>query len=240
MILSAHQPVYLPWLGLFHKIALADHFISFDQVQFVPKDWISRNRILTPKGPIWLSVPCQKKGRFDSTISETLIDNTNNWRRKHWNSIHFNYAKAKFFKKYADFLEDTYQREWTHLVDLNAHILAWAMAELGIKVPVESAGKYDFKGEKSALVLDMCHQLKADLYIFGALGRDYADLEAFEKGGVQVEFQDYKHPQYPQMHDGFEPYMSFLDILFNCGPGSFDILMSNNISHDMLLTHLKG
>lgn len=238
MILTAHQPVYLPWLGLFHKIALADHFISFDQVQFVPKDWISRNQILTPKGPIWLSVPCEKKGRFDSTISQTLIVNNSNWGRKHWNSIQFNYAKAKFFKKYADFLEDTYQREWTLLADLNAHILSWALDELGIKVPVESAGKFEFQGEKSALVLDMCQQLKADAYIFGALGKDYADVEAFEKAGVKAMFQDYEHPQYPQMHDGFTPYLSILDLLFNCGPDSFDVLMSGNINHTDVLKHL--
>jgi hypothetical protein len=112
------------------------------------------------------------------------------------------------------------------------------MDELGIKVPVESAGKYDFQGEKSELVLDMCHQLKAELYVFGALGRDYADIDAFEKGGVKILFQDYVHPQYPQMHDGFTPFLTILDLLFNCGPDSFDILMSGNITHADVLAHL--
>jgi hypothetical protein len=234
VILTAHQPVYLPWLGLFHKIALADKFISFDQVQYVPKDWINRNKVMASNGPAWLTVPCMKVGRFESNISETKIDNTTNWASKHWKTLQLNYGKSKFFKRYADFFEGTYNRSWDLLADLNMHMLLWFLNELSIKVPVQSAGDYKFQGEKSGLVLDMCKQLGAKLYIFGALGRDYADQEAFSAAGVDIMFQDYQHPVYAQMKRDFVSHLAIVDLLFNCGPDSYEILMSGNVSPESL------
>ena len=87
MVLTAHQPVYLPWLGLFHKISQADTFVSFDRVQYLPKDWNNRNRIKTANGPVWLSVPVLKKGHRDKALNEIEIDNRSPWRRKHWRTL---------------------------------------------------------------------------------------------------------------------------------------------------------
>lgn len=230
MILTAHQPVYLPWLGLFHKIALADKFISFDQVQYLPKDWNNRNKIKTPSGEIWLSVPVYKKGYMDKKICEIEIDNTKDWKNKHWHSIRANYAKSKYFKMYADFFEDVYlNKDWNYLDELNIYMLKWFLKVLNINTPVESAGDYDFNGKKNDLVVDMCKKLGAKKYIFGALGKDYAVLEDFEKNSISVYFQEYHHPVYPQRFGGFLPYMSIIDLLFNCGDSSYEILMSNNI-----------
>ena len=235
MILTAHQPVYLPWLGLFHKIALADMFISFDQVQYQPKDWNNRNKIKTPQGLLWLSVPVLRKGYLETTISDIEINNTEPWARKHWRSMKIAYAKAPYFARYSDFFEDTYDRRWETLVELNAYMLRWFLETLGIPVPVRSAGEWKFQGEKSGLVLDMCKQVVASQYIFGALGRDYADMKAFEKAGVKAHFQDYIHPVYRQLHGDFAPYLSIVDLLFNCGDESHDILLSGNITRDTLL-----
>lgn len=228
MILTAHQPVYLPWLGLFHKIALADLFISFDQVQYQPKDWNNRNRIKTPQGPIWLTVPVLRKGYLDKTISDIEINNSEPWARKHWRSLSITYAKAPHFARYAGFFEDTYHRRWESLVELNTYMLRWFLEALAIPVQVRSAGEWNFQGEKSNLVLDMCKQVGASHYIFGALGRDYANVPAFIRAGVGAHFQDYVHPVYQQMHGGFVPYLSVVDLLFNCGDESRDILLSGN------------
>ena len=233
MILTAHQPVYLPWLGLFHKIALADKFIFFDQVQYVSKDYISRNQIKTSAGPLLLTVPVLSKDHMDKKISEVEINNQTPWQRKHWKSIVGAYAKAPYFKQHADFFEDTYQRPWRLLADLNYHMLLWLLDTLGIKVPVEKMSAYQFTGAKSDLVLDMCVQLGAKTYIFGAQGSDYADTESFRKAGVSVMFQEYRHPVYRQLHGNFVPYMSAIDLLFNEGPNSLEILMSGNATKGM-------
>ena len=234
MILSAHQPVYLPWLGYFHKIALTDKFNFFDNVQYVPKDWISRNQIKTVNGPVMLTVPVLTKGHREKVIADMEINNSLPWRRKHWSSIILNYNKAPFFKKYCDYFEDVYKRDWNLLADLNFNMLTWFLDTLGIKVGISKASECDFHGVKSDLVLDMCLKMNADSYIFGSLGKDYADIKKFKDRGVTPVFQSYTHPSYRQLHGDFIPNMSVIDLLFNEGPRSLEILMSGNISKDDL------
>ena len=112
MILTAHQPVYLPWLGLFHKIALADEFVIFDQVQYLPKDWMNRNKIKTQIGSIWLTVPVLRKGHRELKTSEIQINNSVDWRKKHLRSISINYQKTQYFEKYIPFFEKTFTQTW--------------------------------------------------------------------------------------------------------------------------------
>lgn len=228
MILTAHQPVYLPWLGLFHKIALADRFISFDQVQYLPKDWNNRNRIKTPNGPIWLTVPVHRKGHRDKRICEIEINNALPWGRKHLKSLVVNYAKAPYFDRYIGFFEKVYTSEWRYLVDLNSYMLSWFLHILGLELPVDSAGHYDFEGSKGDLVLDMCLKLGAEKYIFGVQGKNYADIKSFEAAGVHPVFQEYNHPEYPQLHGDFISNLSIVDLLFNCGEESLKVILSGN------------
>ena len=227
MIITAHQPVYLPWLGLFHKIASADTFVSFDDVQYLPRDWNNRNKIRTASGAIWLTVPVLTKGHREKPIREIEINNREPWRRKHWNSISMNYSKAAFFAQYEELVRSVYQREWQWLWELNEHMLRWFLVALGIHVRFLRASELGLEGTKSDLVLDMCRKLGAKTYIFGALGQDYARVEDFQQAGVEVVFQDYRHPEYPQLHGGFASHLSIIDLLFNCGPKSLEILMKD-------------
>jgi hypothetical protein len=234
MILTAHQPVYLPWLGLFHKIALADQFVSFNQVQYQPKDWNNRNRIKTTNDIIWLSVPVLRKNYLEKTISEIEINNNVPWGRKHWKTLVLNYGKAPYFSEYADYFEEIYNKEWKTLVELNETMLRWFLKTLGINVAMHLAGDFNFVGEKSDLVLNMCLELNADTYIFGAQGEDYADVESFCNAGVKPIFQDYQHPEYSQNNGDFSSHLGIIDLLFNCGPDSLEILMSGNTNKVML------
>lgn len=231
MILTAHQPVYLPWLGLFHKIALAERFCIFDIAQYQTKDFNNRNKIKTHAGPIWLSVPVESKDHFQKKLCDIKIIN-NGWNRKHFKSIDNAYRKAPFYHDYIGELESILVgANYTYLAELNFATLDFGLRALGIAIPIIKASDYDFNGYKSDLVLDMCKQLGASTYIFGAQGRNYADVETFTAAGIQARFQDYKHPIYPQLHGQFEPYMSIIDLLFNVGPNSMQVLMSGNITH---------
>lgn len=234
MILSAHQPTYLPWLGLFHKIALADQFVSFNQVQYQPIDWINRNKIKTPDGSIWLTIPMLRKGYMDKKIIDIEINNDAPWARKHWNSLLHNYKKSPYFKKYADYFETVYQQEWETLIELNESMLEWFLSTLGIAVPVLSAADYESSGKKSDLVLDMCLQLKADTFLFGEQGKNYANTNSFINAGVTPIFQDYRHPTYSQLYGEFKSHLSIVDLLFNCGDDSLSVLMADNLDRAAL------
>ena len=236
MILTAHQPVYLPWLGLFHKIALAETFVYFDQVQYLPKDWMNRNKIRTKDGSIWLTVPVLRKGYRDLKTSEIEINNSTNWQKKHLRSISLNYKKSPYFENYIPFFEDVYSRKWEFLGDLNEYMLKWFLDELGIKVNFLNAKNFKFEGEKSSLILNMCKKLDASTYIFGTLGKDYANVHEFEKNNVKLIFQDYNHPKYSQLYSEFVSHLSVIDLLFNHGPKSLEIILSNNISQKSIIS----
>ena len=229
IILSAHQPVYLPWLGLFHKIALADIFCVFDIVQYQRKDFNNRNKIKTSAGPIWLTVPVKSSGRLDSIITDIEIIN-DGWHKKHLKSIELNYKKTPYFEQYFHGLKKILDTPYQYLVDLNFDILVYVLNVFDIDTKIVKASDYSFVGAKSELVLDMCTQLNADIYIFGEQGDNYADINAFKSKNVQPYFQKYNHPVYNQVKRGFLPYMSVIDMLFNEGKNSKNILMLDNIT----------
>ncbi len=232
MILTAHQPVYLPWLGLFHKIAMADLFCYFDIAQYQTKDFNNRNKIKTHSGEIWLSAPVESKNHLEKSVGEIRLIQ-NGWQRKHFKSIQLAYQKAPYVRDYIGGLEDLLiAQHFETLSDLNLEMLRYLMKSLAIDTPIVKASAYTFTGAKSDLVLDMCLQLKADIYIFGAQGLDYADVDKFRAQGVEPVFQDYHHPTYTQLHGAFLPYMSVIDLLFNEGPRSRDILLADNVAKE--------
>ncbi|MBT5399641.1 WbqC family protein [bacterium] len=234
IILTAHQPVYLPWLGLFHKIALADVFCLFDIVQYQRKDFNNRNKIKTSVDSIWLTVPVKSSGRLNSIITDIEIIN-DGWHKKHLKSIELNYKKTPYFDQYYYDLKKILDTSYQYLVDLNFDILVYLLNALNIDTKTVKASDYLFKGAKSELVLDMCIQLNADIYIFGENGKNYANIDTFTSSGVDPYFQAYNHPVYNQAKGRFMPYMSVLDLLFNEGQNSNNIIMSDNISKKDIL-----
>jgi hypothetical protein len=213
--LTAHQPSYVPWLGLLAKIASADLFCSFDGVPMEGSGFENRQQIKTAQGIQWLTVPVRRS--LDTPIRDVRIANDQNWARKHWRSIELAYQKAPYFKQYGPGIHDVLSKPYEKLVDVNAAVLGYYMNAFGITTPVVKASDYNFEGTKSALVLDMCKKLGATSYMFGSQGRDYADVPSFERAGIAVSFQDYQHPTYPQLHGGFVSHMGCLDLLLNVG-----------------------
>lgn len=233
MILTAHQPQYLPWLGLFHKIALSDEFCFFDIAQYRTKSF-NRNKIKTPQGASFLTVPVLTKGYMEKKFYEIEINNDVHWRKDHFKTLYLNYKKAPFFSAYSDFFEDLYKKDWRYFTQLTEYMLQWFLKELGITVIFSKASEQKFEGKGSDLVLDMCKKLGADIYVFGSLGKKYAKAEEYKKAGIHPYFQEYTHPQYEQRWGEFIPFLSIVDLLFNCGPKSLEILMAGNITKEEL------
>lgn len=226
LTVSINQPAYLPWLGYFDRIAKSDLHIVLDHVQFEKNSVVNRNKIKTPRGPCWLTVPVQTKGKFGKNpISGLLIDNDVPWRRKHWRGLNQNYARSSYFDVYSSFLEETYARDWEKLMDLNLHIIRWVLAEMGIKTSILFSSSFHPEKTKSDLVLELCKHVGASRYLSGPFGREYLDLKTFEREGISVEFHDYSHPvNYFQQHGTFEAGLSVVDLLLNCGKESYAIM----------------
>lgn len=229
MIVSINQPAYLPWLGYFHRIAISNLHIVLDHVQFEKNSFTNRNKVKTTNGFCWLTVPVKTKNNFGNLpIHKLEIDNSTNWRLKHWQTIYHNYNKAPFFDEYALFFESIYQREWNYLSQLCQEITNYLLKALSITTPLLFSSDMNPEGVKDELVLNLCQKVGTLTYVSGILGQNYIREELFQQAGINVIYQNYDHPNYPQYRgQGFQPYMSVIDLLFNCGSHSFDILMSN-------------
>jgi len=227
MILTAHQPNYLPYLGFFHKIAQADTFAILDNVQFVKGGkfgWMNRNRIRTQDGWMWLTLPVLTKGKFQQLIIDTKINNDLPWQEKHFNSLYHNYHRAAYFKKYIGFFEGIYKRHWDNFCDLSTEIILYLLRELGIRVKTVRCSEAAVEGKAAGYVIDMCKKLQADTYLSGIHGKDYLDESLFLKENIKLVYQEWSQPVYKQQFEGFVPELSVVDLLFNCGPDSLQIL----------------
>lgn len=221
MILSAHQPAYLPWLGFFGKLASSDAFCVLDTAQYSRGDFINRNRIKTAQGSMWLTVPIHAHGH--PRICDVRIRD-NGWQRKHVMALRHAYRKAPYFDSFAPGLEAVITQRYSFLTELTGALLRHFIELLGIETRLMLASEYDFAGKKSEYLVDICKRLGAKTFLFGAEGRSYADLDAFHSGGIEALFQEYAHPVYHQRYGAFLPRLSIVDLLFNEGPRSLEIV----------------
>lgn len=222
MIVTVHQPQYLPWLGYFDKIDKSDIFVILDNVQYKKNEWQNRNRIKTANGWQWLSVPVLYK--FPQKINQVRINNGVDWRRKHLNALSINYSKSPHLNKYRSFLEDTYLKEWEYLVDININFIDFFIQTMGVDTKTLLASKLHLREDPTYRLIDVCKEVGANTYLAGKDGRNYMDIESFEKENINIIFQDFQHPTYNQLFGNFEPNMSVIDLLFNYGEESLNII----------------
>ena len=229
ILLSSHQPVYIPWLGFFHKLAASDLFVVLDNVPYTRHLYYNRNTINSKTGPVLLTVPVHFTNNEVQFHNKVRISDNRKLAKKHWNSISQAYSKSPFFNNYSEELFEIYHSDWSLLIDLNMRLMKFFMNHLGINTKIIMASDYNFVGKKSNLILDIASKLKANAFIFGKLGRDYVDIDSFINSKISPIFQDYIHPEYSQYKSkNFESYLSILDLLFFHGPKSNSILLSGN------------
>jgi len=226
MVVTIHQPEHLPWLGCFDNVRQAAVFVVLDHVEYRKRYFQNRNRIRAEHGAIWLTVPVHVKGMFHQPINEVRIDNEGNprWREKCWNSIVHNYRKAPHFADHAPFFEDLYKKDWSPLVELNETIICYLLSAFSIEVRVVKSSSLGSTAEKGDLMLDLCRKVGATTYLSGISGKDYLDKAKFAEHNIQLQFQEFHHPIYKQLHEPFQPCMSAIDLLFNYGPASLDVI----------------
>jgi hypothetical protein len=227
MLLVIHQPEYLPWLGYFERLINCDLLVVLDHVQMEKGGWINRNKIKTSTGWQWLTVPIRHDKSLPM-INQVRINNDTDWKDKQWKSLSTNYGRAPYFERYGSLLKNVYNREWTYQAELDVFLIQELMRMLGLEVPILMSSSMTVEGTRNDLLINICKAVGADIYLSGMGAKGYMDLEKFSNEQIKVVFQDFKHPQYAQQFEkaGFQPYMSIVDLLFNCGPDSLDIIKS--------------
>ena len=225
--IAISQSNYIPWKGYFDLIAFVDEFVIYDDMQFTKRDWRNRNKIKTPNGPQWLSVPVQSKGKYHQKIKETLI-NGNEWQKKHWGNIVRSYSKSNFFREIFGLLEDFYLRnEYTTISELNLDLIKVICNYLNIKTIIRKSDEFQLLGDRTEKLAGICQQLSASIYVSGPSAKSYLNYDSFFKRNIEIIWFDYKnYPVYDQLWGEFVHEISIIDLLFNCGPKSKNYLKS--------------
>lgn len=220
MIVTIHQPEHLPWLGFFNKMANADEIIILDNVQYRKRYFQNRNKILVNGKEKFIGIPIKLDHYREKTIADMEIysDEEVPWKSKYLKTIEYHYRQHPFFHEYYPFFEELVSKPIECLYDFNMEIIEYFAKVLEIYTKVTKASDLSPEGSKSDLILDLSKRAGANVYLSGPSGRDYMDLPKYREEGVEVWFNDFKHPIYPQKGVGeFVSHLSVLDLLMNVG-----------------------
>ncbi len=227
------QPLYLPWMGYFEMIGATDVFVVFDHVQFEKKTWQQRNRIKTAQGQLWLTVPVQKTPRGTRICDVKISYAGGNSLLKHWETICWNYKKAQFFDEYKGHFEQVFNKKFDLLRDLNVELIKVICGILGVKTKIvysSELGLNDAALGKTERVVNLCEIASIDFLYDGLSAKDFLQLDLFESKGIKIQFQQYNHPKYNQLYGEFVPYLSIVDLIFNEGEKSLEIVNSGRVA----------
>jgi hypothetical protein len=211
------QSNYIPWKGYFDLINYVDEFILYDTVQFTKNDWRNRNKIKTPRGMNWLTIPVNH--RFGQLIKDTEVSNTH-WAHKHWFSLIESYAKTTYFKQYQSIFERLYDQaaRESHLSRINYLFITNICYILNIRTKISWSHDYSLCDGKTERLVDLCKQAGAKEYISGPSAKDYINSSIFDEANIKLTYIDYSgYPDYCQLFGHFEHGVSILDLIFNEG-----------------------
>lgn len=211
------QSNYIPWKGYFDIIQNVDTFIFYDDVQYTKNDWRNRNKLKTPQGTNWLTIPTG--GNLNRLICEVELEDTS-WQLKHWKTIEQYYGKTSYYKTYKEFFQYVYlENQWQSLSQLNQFLIKKiAIDFLGIKTQFQDSHMYKIKGSKLERLVDLLQKAETDIYISGPAAKGYIDESRFKEIGIELQYKDYGgYPEYGQLYPPFRHDVSIVDVLFNMG-----------------------
>jgi hypothetical protein len=200
--------------------------VVLDHVQFIKRGWQHRDKIKTKEGSIWLSVPIKNKGNYKQALKDTEIDYSQDWIRKHLNTLAFNYQKAAYWKEFFPEIKKIYEKKHPCLIDLSLDFINYFLKIMEISIDICHSSELKAQGTKSELLLDLCRKCSASQYITGMGSKNYLDEDLFKKENIEVVFKAFEEKEYSQQFDTeFIPFLSAIDALFNCGLKIKDYLL---------------
>jgi hypothetical protein len=224
-IITIRQPGYLPNVGFFKKIQASDIFVYLDDAQYAIRSWDNRNKIRNGNETSWLSVPVIHP--HHKKLNEVEISYTKDWITNHVNLIESNYTKTPYFNNYWKEIKLILEKKWEKLIDLNISLIEYFISVLEINTPRKKSSELEVNEISSKRLLEICKKLNATIYRSGIMGKEYLDEEIFRNESIDVIYENFQHPKYNQLGSGFLSNLSIIDLLFNEGDNSKQILLQS-------------
>jgi hypothetical protein len=218
------QSNFLPWRGYFDFIRQVDLFIIHDDLQYTKGDWRNRNKIKTPQGAEWITVPVHYK-HTSQLIDETTIDYSTPWAHHILNRIQASYAHAPYFNTYFSEVCTFLKEPGQTISELNIRLIRWVCSQLKIKTPIVFSREYNPTGAKTERLIGILKQVGATKYLSGPSAKAYLNPQLFIDAGINLEYITYNYPEYPQYYPPYNPFVSILDLMFMTGPDALSYIV---------------
>lgn len=213
------QSNYIPWKGYFSAMREATHFVVYDDMQYTKRDWRNRNKLITPQGPKWLSIPVKVKGKYHQKINETKVSDSS-WGINHWNFIESNYKKTLYFNEYSEYFKPLYLNPTSEfLTEINLAFIKKVLILLEIDIEIILSSEFKLRGDKTEKLMNICKDLEASEYFTGPAAKNYMDEQLFTNNDIKINYYNFSgYPEYKQQWGQFDHAVSILDMFFNLGP----------------------
>tara|TARA_A100001011_G_C14230843_1_gene808738 strand:+ start:427 stop:1122 length:696 start_codon:yes stop_codon:yes gene_type:complete len=224
MILGISQPTFMPWIGYFAFLDKLDKIIFLDDIQFEKRSWQQRNCIKINGDKHFLTVSVKSKHKFHQNLSEVEIFDYKNLeviKKK----IFYGYKKSKYFQKYYEKICNIIDKKHIYLIDLNIELIKFFLKELNIKLDFNFSSKYSLSFKKEKLIFELCKLNNCSNYLSTLGSMNYLDsFSVIPNTKIKISYFEYKDIRYQQLSENFIPKLSIIDLLFNEGDKSLDII----------------
>lgn len=224
------QSMYFPWVGLLEQVRLADIYVFYDDVPFTKGGFLNRVQVKTAQGIRWLTVPTLDF-TLGQLISDVRADTRRNWRRQHRETLRQAYALAPHRADMLGIVDGVFNAPAQTIGPIARTSLMALVDYFGLREGRQFVDAKDLgiSGSGSRRVRDIVAALKATTYITGHGARHYLDHGLFESSGIRVEYMNYRRSPYPQLHGEFDPHVSALDLVANCGRAGIRYVSSSTV-----------
>ncbi len=215
MAVAIMQPYFFPYLGYFQLVQAADHFVLYDDVKFIKKGWINRNRISNHNRIFWIRVPIQKLSQ-NKTIRETLIAWDAGFSSKLIVQLHSSYKKAPYFNQVISIIEHVIYKKPSNLAEFAGESVISVFEYLGIKKNIYYSSQLEDceKCGRVERLISITNYFDDSTYINPINGRSLYDKNVFAQQNIDLRFL---MPELPEYSDNsrkrFIPGLSIIDIL---------------------------
>ncbi len=231
MIVSIHQPNFIPWIGYFYKICYSDVFVFLDTAQYEKNSYADRNAIKASNAAIQIKLPVKCLHHTDS-YCDVAVNITDYWIEKTLKTLEYNYKKARYFDQVYEDMNRWLKRPDVSLSEYNSLIITDICKKLQFKTKIQFARELHIDSTNIQRIIDICKYFNADTYFSGKGAVNYQNEEIFLNNGIALQYTDFSHPVYDQLWNGFLPNLSIVDLLFNEGYEKSSSIIKSSGSHE--------
>jgi len=230
MRLVIQQPIFFPWCGYIELVKAADIFVHFDDVQLpLAASFTTRVQVKTKSGAMWLSAPVDRSKGNANSINKSFFSNEINWRQKHIKTIEHLYKKTPFFNEMMDIALNIYNQQTNNIAEFDQYCDETLMSFFGLHTKIMKSSEIHVSGSKTELLVNICKELGADVYITGHGALNYLDYDMFEKNKIEVQYIQYYFKPWDQQFGEWTPYVTSLDLIAATGSNCINHLDSTTL-----------